>query len=135
MSPLSIFFGIYGLYKLFNIINESNIEKETPLVYSEITKTQLSDIQNQIKLISTPKYNYINGIIIHDSLLNYYSDLLQLNDEPQINLDVIYVHFLNKTEQLENAQNLGLIQENNINELVAAREYMYDMCRYFGNRN
>ena len=135
MSPFSIIFGIYGLYKLFNIINERNNEKETPLVYSEITKNQLSNIQNHSKLISTPKYNYINGIIIHDSLLNYYSGLLQLNDEPQINLDVIYIHFLNKTEQLENAQNLGLIQECNINELVAAREYMYDMCRYFGNRN
>jgi hypothetical protein len=135
MSPFSIIFGIYGLYKLLSIINEKNIEKEKPLAYSEIINTHLSEIHEQLPLFSHPKYNYINGIIIHDSLLNYYSDLLQLNEEPEINLDVIYDHFQNQTEQLENAQNLGLMQESKIYDLIAAREYMYDMCRYFGNKN
>ena len=92
MSPFSIIFGIYGLYKLLSMINEKNIEKETPLAYSEITNTQFSEIHNQLPLFSPPKYNYINGIIIYDSLLNYYSDLLQLNEEREINLDVIYDH-------------------------------------------
>jgi hypothetical protein len=135
MNPINILIGIYGLYKLISLLTESKLGNELPIAYSEITKVKDEFDHEHSNIIILPSYNYSNGVYIQGSLLNYYKELLNLNKVPKIDLDVIYDHFENKIESIDNAKNLGLSINYNINDLIAAREYMFDLCKYFGNRN
>ena len=61
--------------------------------------------------------------------------MLHLNQEPEINIDVIDSHYYQIVEEMEHSRDLGLRVNQNIHDIIAARQYMTDMCRYFGNRN
>jgi hypothetical protein len=61
--------------------------------------------------------------------------MLKLNQEREINIDVIDNNYYEIVQEMEHARDLGIRVDQNIHDLIAAREYMTDMCRYFGNRN
>lgn len=134
MDHFQLIGAVFGLFSLVSLFNKTN-DKETPKAYSEIPKNKYTYYHGHATLRIFPTYNYTNGVFIHDSLFNYYKGLLSLNEVRIINHDVIYDHFLYKIESLETAENLGLSQNYDIHDLIAAREYMYDLCSYFGNKN
>lgn len=134
MDHLGLIGAIFGLIKLASMLNKTS-DKELPIAYSKITRVEDEFHHKHSNITILPRYNYSNGVYIQNSLLNYYKELLNLNEVPRIDLDVISDHFQNKIEGIDKAENLGLSINHNINDLIAAREYMYDLCSYFGNRN
>jgi hypothetical protein len=128
MNPINILIGIYGLYKLISLLTESKIEKELPRPYSETKEKQ------SYRLVH-PKYNYTNGVLIKGSLRNYYSELLDLQNQKVVNPDLIYEHFHQLTFELESTGIAALNQNNNIDDYIAAKDYMVDVCNYLGSRN
>jgi len=48
---------------------------------------------------------------------------------------LIYEHFHQLTFELESTGIAALNQNNNINDYIAAKEYMVDVCNYLGSRN
>ena len=61
--------------------------------------------------------------------------MLNLNNKPEINFDVVNNHYYSIFEEIEDARDLGHRINIDFQELISAREYMCDMCRYYGNRN
>ena len=91
---------------------------------------------NNTRRITKPiLYNYSNERTIHASLLSYYTKMLNLNNEPEINFDIVNNHYYSKFEEIEDVRDLGHRINIDFQELISAREYMCDMCRYYGNRN
>jgi hypothetical protein len=91
---------------------------------------------NNTRRITKPiLYNYSNELTINASLLSYYTKMLNLNNEPEINFDVVNNHYYSIFEEIEDARDLGHRINIDFQELISAREYMCDMCRYYGNRN
>ena len=126
MNPFTAIVGVFVLVRLFNKFMEGY--KYSPSPINVITT-------NNSVIHLPPVYNYTNCNRISDSLLHYYSSMLHLNQEPEINIDVIETHYYQIVEEMEHTRDLGLRVNQNIHDLIAAREYMTDMCRYFGNRN
>lgn len=81
------------------------------------------------------KLNYSNNKVINRSLLNYYLELLKLSNEPEINLDVIYINYINVLEKTESNINIGVLPRHSVYDLISAREYMNEMVKYYGNLN
>lgn len=126
MSPFTAILGVIVLVKLFNKFMDGYTDPPSPI---NVLTTNNSDRH------ILPEHNYANCNRISDSLLHYYSSILHLNLEPEINIDVIDTHYYQILEEMEHTRDLGLGVDQNIHDLIAAREYMTDMCRYFGNRN
>ncbi len=126
MNPFTAILCVVVLVKLFNkFINGYNLSP-SPINVLPI---------NKLVIHIPPEHNYTNSNRICDSLLHYYSSMLHLNQEPEINIDVIDTHYYQIIEEMEHTRDLGVGVDQNIHNLIAAREYMIDMCRYFGNRN
>ena len=87
------------------------------------------------RLTKSPLFNYSNENLVDDSLLSYYTNMLNLSHEPEVNLEVLDNHYYRIVQQMENDRDLGLRVNIDLHELVTAYAYMTDMCRYFGNRN
>ncbi len=126
MSPFTAILGLIVLVKLFNKFMDGYKYSPSPI---NVLTTNNSVIH------LPPEHNYANSNRISDSLLHYYSSMLHLNHEPEININVIDNNYYQILEEMEQTRSLGLIDDQNIHDLIAAREYMTDMCRYFGNRN
>ena len=126
MNPFTVILGVVVLVRLFNKFMDGYTHSKPPI--SELPNDNLA-------IHLSPESNYANGRIIKDSLLNHYSIMLHLKHEPEININVINNHYYQIVEEMEYTRDLGLRVDQNIHDLLAAREYMIDMCRYFGNRN
>lgn len=126
MNPFTIILGVFLLVRMFNKFMEGYADTQSPI--KTIT------VNNSVRH-ALPVYNYANSSRINDSLLHYYSSMLNLNQEPEINIDIIEAHYYQIIDDIEHSRDLGLRVNQNIHDLIAAREYMTDMCRYFGNRN
>lgn len=126
MNLFTVIVGVFVLVRLFNKFIDGY--KYSP---SSINVLPI----NNLVIHLPPEHNYTNSNRISDSLLHYYSSMLHLNQEPEINIDVIDSHYYQIVEEIEHTRDLGLRVNQNIHDLIAAREYMTDMCRYFGNRN
>jgi hypothetical protein len=126
MNPFTAIVGVFVLVRLFNKFMEGYSDTPSPI--------NTMPVNNSVKHV-LPVYNYANSSPISDSLLHYYSSMLNLNQEPEINIDIIESHYYQILEEMEHTRDLGLRVNQNIHDLIAAREYMTDMCRYFGNRN
>ena len=126
MNPFTVILGVFVLVRLFNKFMDGYTNSPSSI------NTLPSNNSVKHKL---PEHNYANSNRICDSLLHYYSSMLHLNQEPEINIDVIDSHYYQIVEEMEHTRDLGLRVNQNIHDLIAAREYMTDMCRYFGNRN
>ena len=126
MNPLTVILGVFVLVRLFNKFMDGY--KYSPFPINVLTTN------NSVRHI-LPEHNYTNCNRISNSLLNYYSSMLHLNQEPEININVIDTHYCQIIEEIEHTRDLGLKVDQNIHDLIAAREYMTDMCRYLGNRN
>lgn len=126
MSPFTVILGVFLLIRMFNKFMEGYADTPTPI--------NTLPVNNSVRHL-LPLYNYANSSRISDSLLHYYSSMLNLNQEPEINIDIIESQYYQIVEEMEHNRDLGLRVNQNIHDLIAAREYMTDMCRYFGNRN
>lgn len=126
MNPFTVIVGVFVLVRLFIKFMDGYSHSPSPI---NVITTNNSVIHIR------PEHNYTNSNRISDSLLHYYSSMLNLNQEPEINIDVIDNHYYQIVEEMEHTRDLGLRVNQNIHDLIAAREYMTDMCRYFGNRN
>ena len=125
MNVFNVILGVFVLVKLVNKFVDG---------YS--TKSSTNILPNHYQRRNQPVlYNYSNGNTINHSLLAYYKKLLNLIDEPEINLEIVDMHYYSIFDEIEHARDLGLRTNVDFQELIAAREYMCDMCRYFGNRN
>lgn len=125
MNVFNVILGVFVLVKLVNKFVDG---------YSSKNTTNILTNHNQ-RRIQPVLYNYSNGNTINLSLLVYYKKLLNLIDEPEINLEIVDIHYYSIFDEIEHARDLGLRTNVDFQELIAAREYMCDMCRYFGNRN
>ena len=126
MNPFTAILGVIVLVRLFNKFFDGYSHSPSPINVLPI---------NSLVIHLPPEYNYTNCNRISDSLLHYYSSMLHLNQEPEININVIDTHYCQIIEEIEHTRDLGLKVDQNIHDLIAAREYMTDMCRYLGNRN
>ena len=80
--------------------------------------------------------NYCNEKAICGSLKSHYEHLLFLKNESQINPDVIYKHYYDVMVELERESEYDLqVKRSEANDVIAAKEYLHDLCRYYGNRN
>ena len=126
MSPFTAILGVVVLVRLFNKFMDGY--HHSPSVINVLPI-------NNLVIHLPPEQNYTNSNCIRDSLLHYYSSMLHLNQEREINIDVIDNNYYEIVQEMEHTRDLGLRVEQNIHDLIAAREYMTDMCRYFGNKN
>jgi len=124
MQPFSTILGVFVLVRLLNKFINGYSRKD--------------DSEENIQLnrvVKPPLFNYSNENLLHTSLLSYYSNMLNLDHEPEVNLEVLDNHYYRIVQQLENDKDLGLRVNVDVHELISAHAYMTDMCRYFGNRN
>ena len=125
MNVFNVILGVFVLAKLVNKFVDG---------YSSKNSSNILPIHYQ-RRIQPILYNYSNGNTINLSLIVYYKKLLNLIDEPEINLEIVDMHYYSIFDEIEHARDLGLRTNVDFQELISAREYMCDMCRYFGNRN
>ena len=125
MNVFNVILGVFVLAKLVNKFVDGYSSKNSSNILP-------NDYQRRNQLVL---YNYSNGNTINLSLLVYYKKLLNLIDEPEINLEIVDMHYYSIFDEIEHARDLGLRTNVDFQELIAAREYMCDMCRYYGNRN
>lgn len=124
MNPFTAIVGVFVLVRLFNKFMDG---------YS--SKDNSEDIIQINRLRKSPLFNYSNENLVDDSLLSYYTNMLNLSHEPEVNLEILDNHYHRIIQQMENDRELGLRVNIDVRELVTAYAYMTDMCRYFGNRN
>ena len=126
MNIFNLIIGVFVLARLIGKFLEGYGSNASPMPYQS----------NNIRRITKPiLYNYSNELTINASLLSYYTKMLNLNNEPEINFDVVNNHYYSIFEEIEDARDLGHRINIDFQELISAREYMCDMCRYYGNRN
>ena len=124
MNPFTAIVGVFLLVRLFNKFMDGYSSKVN------------SDVNIQINRVTkSPLFNYSNENLVDDSLLSYYTNMLNLSHEPEVNLEILDNHYYRIIQQMENDRDLGLRVNIDVHELVTAYAYMTDMCRYFGNRN
>ena len=124
MNPFTNIVGVFLLVRLFNKFMDGYSSKVN------------SDDNIQINRVNKyPLFNYSNENLVDDSLLSYYTNMLNLSHEPEVNLEILDNHYYRIIQQMENDRDLGLRVNIDVHELVTAYAYMTDMCRYFGNRN
>ena len=125
MNVFNVILGVFVLAKLVNKFADGYSSKNSSNILPNYYQRRIQPVL----------YNYSNGNTINLSLLIYYKKLLNLTDEPEINLEIVDMHYYSIFDEIEHARDLGLRTNVDFQELIAAREYMCDMCRYFGNRN
>ena len=126
MNIFNLIIGVFVLAKLIGKFLEGYGSNSSPM----------PNQSNNTRRITKPiLYNYSNELTINASLLSYYTKMLNLNNEPEINFDVVNNHYYSIFEEIEDARDLGHRINIDFEELISAREYMCDMCRYYGNRN
>jgi N-acetyl-beta-hexosaminidase len=124
MNPFTAIVGVFLLLRLFNKFMDgysSKVNSDDNIQINRVTKS--------------PLFNYSNENLVDDSLLSYYTNMLNLSHEPEVNLEILDNHYYRIIQQMENDRDLGLRVNIDVHELVTAYAYMTDMCRYFGNRN
>lgn len=126
MNPFTAILGVVVLVKLFNKFMEGYTDSPSHI--------NTIPANNSVRH-RPPEHNYANSYLISGSLLHYYSSMLHLNQATEINIDVIDNNYYQIVQEMEHTRDLGLRVNQNIHDFIAAREYMTDMCRYFGNRN
>ena len=124
MNPFTAIVGVFVLVRLFNKFMEGYSSKDNAEDHIQINRVAKS-----------PLFNYSNENLVDISLLSYYSNMLNLDREPEVNLEVLDNHYFRLIQQMENDRDMGLRVNIDVHELVTAYAYMTDMCRYFGNRN
>jgi hypothetical protein len=125
MNVFNVILGVFVLAKLINKFIDGYSLKNSSNILPNHYQRRIQPVL----------YNYSNGNTINLSLLVYYKKLLNLIDEPEINLEIVDIHYYSIFDEIEHARDLGLRTNVDFQELIAAREYMCDMCRYYGNRN
>jgi hypothetical protein len=120
MNPFTAILGVVVLVKIFNKFMNG---------YNSVDNIQINRVPK------SPLFNYSNENLVDASLLSYYTNMLNLSHEPEVNLEVLDNHYYRIVQQMENDRDLGLRFNNDVHELVTAYAYMTDMCRYFGNMN
>ena len=125
MNVFNVILGVFVLAKLINKFIDGYSLKNSSNILPNHYQRRIQPVL----------YNYSNGNTINLSLLVYYKKLLNLIDEPEINVEIVDMHYYSIFDEIEHARDLGLRTNIDFQELIAAREYMCDMCRYFGNRN
>ena len=126
MNIFNLIIGVFVLARLIGKFLEGYGSNASPM----------PNQSNNTRRITKPiLYNYSNERTIHASLLSYYTKMLNLNNEPEINFDIVNNHYYSKFEEIEDVRDLGHRINIDFQELISAREYMCDMCRYYGNRN
>ena len=126
MNIFNLILGVFLLAKLIGKFLEGYGSNSSPMP---------NQSNNTRRITKSILYNYSNELTIHASLLSYYTKMLNLNNEPEINFDVVNNHYYSIFEEIEDARDLGHRINIDFQELISAREYMCDMCRYYGNRN
>ncbi len=124
MKAFTSILGVFVLVRLFSKFMDG---------YG--TKDDSEDTIQLNRVAKSPLFNYSNENLVDTSLLSYYSNMLNLNQEPEVNLEVLDNHYYRIVQQMENDRDLGLRVNIHLHELISAHAYMIDMCRYFGNRN
>ena len=124
MNPFTVIVGVFVLVRLFNKFMDGYSSKDNAEDHKQINRVTKS-----------PLFNYSNENLVADSLLSYYTNMLNLSHEPEVNLEILDNHYFRIVQQMENDRDLGLKVNIDLHELVTAYAYMTDMCRYFGNRN
>ena len=126
MNIFNLIIGVFVLARLIGKFLEGYGSNASPM----------PNPSNNTRRITKPiLYNYSNERTIHASLLSYYTKMLNLNNEPEINFDIVNNHYYSKFEEIEDVRDLGHRINIDFQELISAREYLCDMCRYYGNRN
>lgn len=126
MNPFTTILGVFVLVRLFNKFMDAYTNSTSPI----------NTIPTNSSVIHLPtEHTYANSNRKSNSLLHYYSNMLKLDQEREIIIDVIDNNYYEIVQEIEHNRDLGLRVDQNIHDLIAAREYMTDMCRYFGNRN
>ena len=126
MNIFNLIIGVFVLARLIGKFLEG---------YGSNTSPMPNQSNNTRRITKPILYNYSNELTINASLLSYYTKMLNLNNEPEINFDVVNNHYYSIFEEIEDARDLGHRINIDFEELISAREYMCDMCRYYGNRN
>lgn len=134
METLKYIFLLIVVLKLIkNLLdgyNEPKQKMEKPIVLGS------QDSESSIQIIPIDKMvNFSNEKVIAGSLKSHYEDLLSLKRAPEINPDVLYDHYYEVMEELKIKGEYSFEIGSYANDVSAAKEYLHDLCRYYGNRN
>lgn len=128
MNTSGLIVSVFSILLILNrLLKEKNSQEEA--------SQNIDKKQNSKTKYHHVKFNYSNNKVINRSLLNYYQELLKLSNEPEINLDVIYINYINVLEETESNINIGVMPRHSVYDLISAREYMNEMVKYYGNLN
>ena len=122
MEAVIVIIGVFIIINLFKLLLDS---------YTGI-------IEHSIKLqkrIHQPLFNYSNGRTISCSLNAYYSHILSIKKDSEINRHEIFKHYQRAAAKVETSKLIGLKSKHNSKDLFAAYEYMNELCRYCENLN
>ena len=93
------------------------------------------DIYHNRIILIDQMVNYSNEKAIAGSLKSHYEHLLSLKRESEINPDVLYDHYYEIMEELKIKGEYKFEIGSHANDVSAAKEYLHDLCRYYGNSN
>ena len=109
MNPFTAIVGVFLLVRLFNKFMDgysSKVNSDDNIQINRVTKS--------------PLFNYSNENLVDDSLLSYYTNMLNLSHEPEVNLEILDNHYYRIIQQMENDRDLGLRVNIAVHELVTA---------------
>lgn len=131
LKYIILLFVVLKLIKnLLDGYNEPKQKIEEPIVQ------EANNSKSNVQLIPIDQMvNYNNEKAIAGSLKSHYEELLSLRKVPEINPDVLYDHYYEIIEELKIKGEYNFEIGSHAYDVSAAKEYLHDLCRYYGNRN
>ncbi len=107
---------------------------KTPTLSNPLDIAYYKQGQNQIPDL---KYNFyiVNNITISTTFRAYYQKLLALDNADEINPKIVREAYKNQRKVIYQLKEEGVLIENYLKDLDAAKEYMVYLCAYVGNKN
>lgn len=128
-----IFLLILVLKLIKNLLDGYNEPKQK---IEEPIAQEVNNSKSSAQLIPIDQMiNYSNEKAVAGSLKLHYEELLSLRKVPEINPDVLYDHYYEVMEELKIKGEYNFEIGSHANDVSAAKEYLHDLCRYYGNRN
>lgn len=90
MNPFTAIVGVFVLVRLFNKFMEGYSSKDNSEAKIQINRVPKS-----------PLFNYSNENLVDASLLSYYTNMLNLSHEPEVNLEILHYHYYRIVQQME----------------------------------
>lgn len=129
MSFIQIILAVYLVIRLFKKFIDGYTEKDSPT----------PPTPKLAKPRKVPKYNYCNDRLVEGHLGAHYINELGIKDkaviDSEFDLEIVDYYYYQIVQEMENAKEQGLRLHYNVHDLITAKAYLTDRCRFLGNGN